>query len=84
MKIMHKMAVLTAAGTLMVAGLVSAQETPVHPITDTAPAVGEKGKVMLYGVIIEKAPESQRVNDPHDTRQSLERSGKAEQKSDSD
>lgn len=45
---------------------------PVHTITDDSPAVGEKGKVMLYGVVLEKAPVSQRVNRRYDTRQTLE------------
>lgn len=44
----------------------------VHKVTDDNPAVGEKGKIMLYGVVLEKPPVSHRVNNPHDTRQTLE------------
>lgn len=72
MKTRTGMTILTLAASLLLAGAALANEPePVHRITDDNPAVGDEGKIMLYGVVLEKAVESHRVNNPHDTRQTL-------------
>ncbi len=69
------MMILSVAALMMLAGTAMANEAePVHRAANDSPAVGDEGKIMLYGVILEKDHESLRINDPHDTRQQLQQS----------